>query len=123
MHLAAQFGLPQKGVHKRGCNSLILHLLAFVCVWGLFARICLRLGSVFREPEICICARLSAFVCECKHPLSLHPLLQHPDQYEIRAIPFRDSIAEGVSHPFLLTFMGDRERIAEMPLAREGIPP
>ena len=40
-----------------------------------------------------------------------------------RAIPFRDSFTEGVSHPGSLTFMGHRARIAEIPLLHGGIAP
>ena len=39
---------------------------------------------------------------------------------EIRAIPFRDSIAEGVSHPFCQVFMWYRASIAEIPLLGGG---
>ena len=79
-----RFGLPQKGVCKRGCNSLILRLFAFVCV-------CLRLRTFIcvlspfseglKSAFVCVCARLFAFVCVCKHPLLLHPLLRHPEDH------------------------------------------
>ena len=38
------------------------------------------------------------------------------DTSPYRAIPDRDSIAEGVSHPFCLAFMWHRASIAEIPL-------
>ena len=40
-----------------------------------------------------------------------------------RAIPFRDSIAEGGIVPICLVFIGYRESIAEIPLLRGGIAP
>ena len=40
-----------------------------------------------------------------------------------RAIPFRDGIAEGVSHAFCLVFIGYRTSIAEIPLLWAGIAP
>ena len=40
-----------------------------------------------------------------------------------RAIPFRDSIAEGDIAPFCLVFLGYRAGIAEIPLLRGGIAP
>ena len=52
----------RKGGGKGVCkNSLILSLLAFVCVWSR--------GSPFREPKICVCLRLHGFaVLICVHP-------------------------------------------------------
>ena len=40
-----------------------------------------------------------------------------------RAIPFRDSIAEGGIAPISLVFIGYRASIAEIPLLRGGIAP
>ena len=40
-----------------------------------------------------------------------------------RAIPFRDSIAEGGIAPICLLFIGYRASIAEIPLLRGGIAP
>ena len=40
-----------------------------------------------------------------------------------RAIPFRDSIAEGGIAPVCLVFIGYRASIAEIPLLRRGIAP
>ena len=40
-----------------------------------------------------------------------------------RAIPFRDSIAEGGIEPICLVFIGYRASIAEIPFLRGGIAP
>ena len=47
-----------------------------------------------------------------------HSALSGPvrDTPPYRAIPFRDRIAEGVSHAFCLVFIGYRASIAEIPL-------
>ena len=53
------------------------------------------------------------------HPLS-GPVRDTPPY---RAIPFRDSIAEGGIAPICLVFLGYRASIAEIPLWRGGIAP
>ena len=45
------------------------------------------------------------------------------DTLPYRAIPFRDSIAEGGIAPICLVFKGYRASIAEIPLFRGGIAP
>ena len=62
---------------KRRCNKFFD--FTFVCA---FARACLRFGSHFREPEICVCLHLRAFVCVRLHlqtPPFITPPLRHPD--------------------------------------------
>ena len=70
-----KLGLPQRGVQ--------FFDFAFVRLcprWSAFARVFLRFGFLVREPEICICLRLRAFVCVCKDPLLLHYILRQPDK-------------------------------------------
>ena len=45
----------------------------------------------------------------------------HPPPPQCRAIPFRDSIAEGVSHGFCLVIRWHRTTIAETPLLSRGV--
>ena len=42
-------------------NSLILRLLAFVCVLG-------PISESLKSAFVCVYARLFAFICACKHP-------------------------------------------------------
>ena len=71
------------GCRKRGCvkgGATFDFAFVRVCLHFLaFARVYLRFRSLVRGPEICVCLRLRAFVCVCKHPLLLHPLLRHPE--------------------------------------------
>ena len=76
----------EKGVHKRGCSSLILRLFAFVCVRLRLRAFTCVLGPFserLKSALVCVCGRLRAFVCACKHPLLLHPLLRHPDWFQL----------------------------------------
>ena len=69
-------GLPQKGVRKRGLNFLI-----YVCSrLSAFARGCARFRTQFREPKICACLHLRAFICLHLRSFTpfLHILLRHP---------------------------------------------
>ena len=70
----------------------------------------------------------------CWYALDPHPnspigfLSQHlsgpvRDTPPYRAIPFRDSIAEGGIAPIFFVFIGYRASIAEIPLLRGGIAP
>ena len=73
---------------------------------------------VYRLPNTALRLRLT-HVRERKLALS-GPVRDTPP---LRAIPFRDSIAEGGIAPICLVFMGYRASIAEIPLSGGGIAP
>ena len=68
-----------QGVRKRGRATLICSISSRLSA---FAHVCLRFGSYCREPEICVCVRLFAFVAFANTPPLLHPrfsTLSNPD--------------------------------------------
>ena len=81
------FGLPQKWVGKRGCNSLILRLFAFVCVCArLFAFVCAFICVLgpFSETESLkfarVCVRSFASFAFANTSL-YYTLLRHPEPF------------------------------------------
>ena len=68
----SDFGLPQKGVHERGSNSLILHWFAFVCVCSRLCAFLCIVGSEsasLKSALVCVCVRLLAFLICVNNPL------------------------------------------------------
>ena len=80
------YWLPQSRCRKlkRGCNSLIMLLFAFVCVClRLSAFVCI-LGPHFREPEISVCLRSFDFNLTFLHTLFYYTHFAAPWSYPIQ---------------------------------------
>ena len=128
------YRIPEKSTKSsankthRACKSKDQTLHILILLWFCtclrllaFTRIRLRFGSPFRKPDICLCLPSFAFASVCLRSFAFVNLAGKFEILPCRAAPCRDSIAEGISHLFLLRLIWCHASIAEIPSCTDGI--